>query len=125
MARTKAVKAEDLVRLGEAADIAAPRSRQALHEAAERGELPYTLIAGVRHFVRSDVETWASLRLGEAAHLAQCHPSTVVEAGDTGEVPSVQLAGARYFRRDDVVAWAVRRGFLPSEQPVADWYVSS
>jgi hypothetical protein len=118
--KTKAVKAEDLVRLSEAARIAAPRSRQAIHVASERGELPYTLIDGVRHYVRSEVETWASLRLSEAAHLAQCHPSTVADAGDTGEVPSTQLAGARYFRRDDVVKWATKRGFLPDGHDGAD-----
>jgi hypothetical protein len=103
------VKADDLLRLSAAAAIAAPRNRKAIHVAAEKGELPFMSIDGVRHFARADVETWAQLRLHEAAQLVNVHPGTLGEAADTGELASMTLAGARYFRPADVVSWSKRR----------------
>jgi hypothetical protein len=111
MARTKQ-KDDELLRLSTAAGLALPRSRSALHVATQRGEIPFTEIDGVRHYRREDIETWAKLRLREAAHLAQCHPSTVNDAAERSELASKSLNGVYYFDPRDVFAWAEKRGFL-------------
>jgi predicted DNA-binding transcriptional regulator AlpA len=105
------------LRLADAAELAGV-SRSTLDRAARRDELPQATVAGIRHFLAADVDSWRSRRMS-TSHSARRRRQAAAHAKAHAPRAERQAAYEALRRADEALAAAAAALRQPEAEEAA------